>query len=73
MNYAPISDKEERLAKAIVDAAYAVHSAPGPGPLENVYLDIVRFAAQRLPHPSPTQREGLGEVEKPEFNNVELT
>jgi len=37
MNYAPISDKEERIAKAIVDAAYAVHSALGPGLLENVY------------------------------------
>ena len=37
MNYAPISDKEERIAKAIVDAAYTVHSALGPGLLENVY------------------------------------
>jgi GxxExxY protein len=37
MNYAPISDKKERIAKAVVDAAYTVHSTPGPGLLENVY------------------------------------
>jgi GxxExxY protein len=37
MNYAPISDNEERIAKAIVDAAYAVHSNLGPGLLENIY------------------------------------
>ena len=37
MKYAPISDKEEGIARAIVDAAYAVHSALGPGLLENVY------------------------------------
>jgi GxxExxY protein len=37
MNYAPISDEEERIATAIVDAAYAVHSNLGPGLLENIY------------------------------------
>jgi GxxExxY protein len=37
MNYEPISDKEEQIASAIVDSAYAVHSALGPGLLENVY------------------------------------
>jgi GxxExxY protein len=37
MKYAPISDEEERIAKAIVAAAYTVHSALGPGLLENVY------------------------------------
>lgn len=48
MNYAPISEKEERIARAIVDAAYAVHSALGPGLLENVYevdfIDILQQA-----------------------------
>lgn len=37
MDYAPISDKEERIAKEIVDAAYTVHSNLGPGLLENIY------------------------------------
>lgn len=37
MEYAPISEREERIAKAIVDAAYAVHRALGPGLLESVY------------------------------------
>jgi GxxExxY protein len=37
MKYAPISDEEERIAKAIVAATYTVHSALGPGLLENVY------------------------------------
>ena len=37
MKHAPLSDKEEGIATAIVDAAYAVHSNLGPGLLENVY------------------------------------
>jgi GxxExxY protein len=37
MDYAPISDKEERIATEIVDAAYTVHSNLGPGLLENIY------------------------------------
>jgi len=37
MNYAPVSDAEEHVARAIVDSAYAVHHALGPGLLENVY------------------------------------
>jgi len=37
MKYTPISDQEELTAKMIVDAAYAVHRALGPGLLENIY------------------------------------
>jgi GxxExxY protein len=37
MNYAPLSDTEERIAQEIVAAAYAVHRALGPGLLENIY------------------------------------
>jgi GxxExxY protein len=37
MDYQPISETEEQIASAIVDSAYAVHSALGPGLLENVY------------------------------------
>ena len=35
--YASLSEHEERIATAIVDAAFAVHSALGPGLLEKVY------------------------------------
>ncbi len=37
MGFTPLSDQEERIGKAIVEAAYAVHSTLGPGLLEQVY------------------------------------
>ncbi len=37
MEYLPVSDVEERIARGIVDAAYTVHRALGPGLLETVY------------------------------------
>ncbi len=37
MRETPFSEREEQVAKAIVDSAYAVHSALGPGLLENIY------------------------------------
>lgn len=36
-NFEPINDEEERIGKAIVNAAYHVHSTLGPGLLEKVY------------------------------------
>ncbi|MCS7283032.1 MAG: GxxExxY protein [Anaerolineae bacterium] len=36
---AGLSEKDEQMARAIVDAAYAVHSALGPGLLESIYID----------------------------------
>ena len=37
MKYNPLSEREEIIAKKIVDAAYAVHKRLGPGLLEKVY------------------------------------
>ena len=37
MRFTPLSEKEERISKKIVDAAYAVHKILGPGLLEKVY------------------------------------
>jgi hypothetical protein len=37
MNFKPISNKEEALAKKIVDSAYQVYKELGPGLLEKVY------------------------------------
>ncbi|MEJ5246963.1 MAG: GxxExxY protein [Caldilinea sp.] len=37
MKHPPISEEDERIARLIVDAAYAVHKNLGPGLLENVY------------------------------------
>jgi GxxExxY protein len=37
MEYAPLSAKEEAIAKIIVDAAYKVHKKLGPGLVEKVY------------------------------------
>ncbi len=37
MSFTPLSEKEEGIARKIVDAAYAVHKALGPGLLEKVY------------------------------------
>ncbi len=35
--YIPISEEEEKIGKAIVNAAYTVHKELGPGLLEKVY------------------------------------
>ena len=37
MDYTPLSEKEEKIGEAIVDAAYLVHKTLGPGLLEHVY------------------------------------
>ena len=37
MGFAPLSEEEENIARKIVDAAYAVHKALGPGLLERIY------------------------------------
>ncbi len=37
MEYKPLSEREEEIAKAIVQAAYIVHKNLGPGLLEKIY------------------------------------
>ena len=37
MKFNPLSDREEHIAERIVDAAFTVHKALGPGLLERVY------------------------------------
>jgi GxxExxY protein len=37
MNHPPLPERQEQIARAIVEAAYAVHQALGPGLLENIY------------------------------------
>jgi len=37
MGFNPIPETEEHIARVIVDSAYTVHNALGPGLLENVY------------------------------------
>jgi len=37
MGFKPLSEREESVAKKIVDAAYIVHKKLGPGLLERVY------------------------------------
>jgi GxxExxY protein len=37
MEFKPLSEKEEDVAKRLVDAAYTVHKKLGPGLLEKIY------------------------------------
>jgi GxxExxY protein len=37
MGYLPLSEKEEHLAKIIVDSAFTVHQHLGPGLIERIY------------------------------------
>ena len=37
MGFAPLSEREEGIARYVVDAAYTVHKELGPGLLEKVY------------------------------------
>jgi GxxExxY protein len=37
MRFEPLSEREESIAKKIVDAAYVVHKTLGPGLLERIY------------------------------------
>ncbi len=39
-HYLPLSKREEEIGKAIVESAFTVHKALGPGLLEKVYDGI---------------------------------
>ena len=41
--FAPISPEAERVGKAVLDAAFKVHTALGPGLLESVYETCTAF------------------------------
>jgi len=60
-----LSEREEKIAKAIVNAAYIVHKSLGPGLLESVYeicfcyeLDKVGLKAERQV-PAPVVYNGI--------------
>ncbi|MBL7959788.1 GxxExxY protein [bacterium] len=57
MEYKPLSESEEEIAKAIVQAAFVVHKNLGPGLLEKIYevcfcheLSKMHFHPQRQVH-----------------------
>jgi GxxExxY protein len=43
MLFQPVPAEVERVAKAVVDAAYRVHKVPGPGLLESVHEVCLAF------------------------------
>jgi GxxExxY protein len=71
MSYITLPEKEETIARSIVDAAYAVHSFLGPGLLETIYetcfchelakrsLSFQRQVAVPIKYDGITFQEGL--------------
>lgn len=54
--FAPIPPEvEERVGKAVLDAAFKVHTALGPGLLESVYETCVAFELTQSGLLAPTQ------------------
>ena len=65
MRYITLTEKEEKVARAIVNAAYIVHKALGPGLLESVYeicfcheLSKMKLKAERQV-PAPVVYDGI--------------
>ena len=48
MSFEPISTQDEQIATAIVNAAYLVHKALGPGLLESVYEICLAHELRKL-------------------------
>lgn len=45
--YAPIPPEVERVGKAVLDAAFKVHTALGPGLLESVYETTIAYEVRK--------------------------
>ncbi len=48
MNFYPLSEKEESIGKAIVNASYKVHHSLGPGLLEKIYEACLTHELQKI-------------------------
>lgn len=53
--FAPVSPNVEQVGKAILDAAFKVHTALGPGLLESVYETCTAFELTQSGLCAPTQ------------------
>jgi GxxExxY protein len=53
--YAPVPPHVEKVGKAVLDAAFKVHTALGPGLLESVYETCTKFELTESGLNAPTQ------------------
>ena len=53
--YAPVPPHVEKVGKAVLDAAFKVHTALGPGLLESVYETCTAFELKECDLSAPTQ------------------
>jgi GxxExxY protein len=53
--YAPVPPDVEKVGKAVLDAAFKVHTALGPGLLESVYETCTKFELTESGFSAPTQ------------------
>ncbi len=53
--YAPIPPDVEKIGKVVLDAAFKVHTALGPGLLESVYETCTAFELTESGYCAPTQ------------------
>ncbi|RPI89662.1 MAG: GxxExxY protein [Chloroflexi bacterium] len=53
--FAPVLPEVERVGKAVLDAAFKVHTALGPGLLESVYETCTAFELTQKGFCAPTQ------------------
>ena len=53
--FAPISPEVERIGKAVLNAAFKVHTALGPGLLESVYETCTAYELTQSGFIAPTQ------------------